>query len=310
MPGAWRRAIIGAMTDLHSAPSLQARTPEGRSLDVWLAGPSDGAPLVYHSGSPGAGLPFHPYVAAMAKRSLRYVSVTRPGYGGSTRHEGRTVADAAGDTRAVLDELGIDRAYVIGWSGGGPHALACAALLPDRVLGAAVLAGVAPYPAEGLDWLAGMGAENVAEFELALAGPGALLPSVEATASLFRTITAEGVADAFGDLVDEVDHAAAHGQFATYLAALGHEAFRLGHWGYFDDDMAFTRPWGFDVAGIEGRVHVWQGAHDRMVPFAHGQWLAAALPNACPHLLQEHGHLSLVVEQFPRILDELLAGPA
>lgn len=298
------------MNDIPSSPTRQIATPDGRSLDVWLAGPSDGTPLVYHSGSPGAGLPFDQYVQALAERGLRYVSVTRPGYGGSTRHPGRTVADVAGDTRAVLDELGIDRTYVVGWSGGGPHALACAALLPERVIATAVLAGVAPYPAEGIDWLAGMGAENVAEFELALAGPEALLPSVEATASVFRTLTAEGVADAFGDLVDDVDRATARGPFASYLAALGHEAFREGHWGYFDDDFAFLGAWGFHVADIRGRVHVWQGAHDRMVPFAHGQWLAANCGNACPHLFAEHGHLSLVVEQFPRILDELLAGDA
>jgi pimeloyl-ACP methyl ester carboxylesterase len=302
--------IIGAMPDLPTSPSRQVATPDGRSLDVWLAGPPDGTPVVYHSGTPGNGLPFAGYVEALTARGLRYVSISRPGYGGSTRQEGRVVADVVPDTQLVLDELWIDRAYVIGWSGGGPHAMACAALLPERVLGTAVLAGVAPWEAPGLDWLANMGAENVDEFALALAGPDALLPFVEQAAASLRTITPDAVADAFGDLVDEVDHDAAKGPFAAYLAALDHEAFRGGPFGWLDDDMAFTRPWGFDVPDIPGRVHVWQGAHDRMVPFAHGQWLAASGGNTCPHLFPQHGHLSLVVEQFPAILDELLAGPS
>lgn len=297
------------MTETHPSPSLQLRVSDGRSLDVWLAGPPAGIPVVYHSGTPNAGLPFGAYVQAMADRGLRYISVTRPGYGGSTRHEGRIVADVVADIRAVLDELSIDRAYVIGWSGGGPHALACAARLPERVRGTAILAGVAPYPAPGLDWIADMGAENVAEFQAALAGADALMPFMAPMLETFAHVTPGAVAESFGDLVDEVDRAAAQGPFAAYLANLMHEAFRGGYWGMFDDDMAFTRPWGFDVADIRSRVHVWQGAHDRMVPFAHGQWLAANIPNACPHLFPEHGHLSLVVEQFPRILDELLGGP-
>jgi pimeloyl-ACP methyl ester carboxylesterase len=305
-----QRRIIARMPDLPTSPTRQIRTPDGRSLDVWLAGPAEGTPLLYHSGTPGNGLPYADYVAALAERGLRYVSITRPGYGGSSRQEGRVVADVVADVSTAFDELAIDRAYVVGWSGGGPHALACAALLPDRVLGTAILAGIAPYPAAGLDYLAGMAAENVEEFTQSIEGPEALLPTVEAGAAQLRTLTPEGIADGFGDLLSEVDRGAAKGPFAAYLASLFHEAVRVSHWGWFDDDMAFVTPWGFDVADIRSRVHVWQGAHDHMVPFAHGEWLAANLANACPHLFEEHGHLSLVVEQFPRILDELLAKPA
>jgi pimeloyl-ACP methyl ester carboxylesterase len=292
------------------APTLQLTTPDGRTLDVWLDGPADGQPLVFHSGTPGNGLPFDWHVRSLAERGLRYVSVTRPGYGSSSRWEGRRVADVVGDTRFVLDQLGIDRAWVLGWSGGGPHALACAALMPERVLGTAIIAGVAPYPAEGLDWYAGMGAENVTEFKAALAGPEALLPFMGPFEETMRSVTPAGVADSFGDLVDDVDRASVTGGLAEYLAAVIHEALRNGYWGCFDDDLAFTRPWGFDLASIPGRVHLWQGAHDRMVPFGHGQWLAAHIPGACPHLLPEHGHLTLVVDTFPAILDELIAPPA
>ncbi len=115
------------------------------------------------------------------------------------------------------------------------------------------------------------------------------------------------VAQALGDLVDDVDRAAVSGTFAAFLAGQAYEGLRESYDGWFDDDVAFARPWAFDLGSIRGPVHVWQGAHDRMVPFAHGQWLAAHIPTACVHLYPEHGHLSLAVDSFPAILDEMIA---
>lgn len=292
------------------APTLVVPTPDGRTLDVWLAGPPDGAPLLFHHGTPGAGTPYERHVAELAARGLRYVGISRPGYGSSTRREGRSVADFADDTRTVLDHLAIDRAFVLGWSGGGPHALATAALMPERVRGTALIASVAPYGAEGLDWLAGMGAQNIDEFGAAVAGPAALQAFLEPIVPVFRGVQPEDVAAALGDLVDDVDRDALRGDLAGYFAEGTREALRISYWGWLDDDMAFTRPWGFDVASITGPVHVWQGNHDRMVPSAHGQWLAANCGGACPHATPGQGHLSLVVDGFPAILDELIAGAA
>lgn len=292
------------------APTLSVPTQGGRALDVWLAGPPDGEPLVFHHGTPGAGLPFDGHVAALAARGLRYVGISRPGYGTSTRREGRSVADFADDTLTVLDHLAIDRAFVVGWSGGGPHALATAALLPERVRGTALIAGVAPYGSAGLDWFAGMGAENIEEFGAARAGPDALQAFLEPIVPVFRAVQPENVAAALGDLIDDVDRGALTGDLAGFLAEGNREALRISYWGWFDDDMAFAGPWGFDPAAITGRVHIWQGGHDRMVPFAHGQWLAANCGGACPHVTAEQGHLSLVVDDFPAILDELIAGTA
>jgi pimeloyl-ACP methyl ester carboxylesterase len=285
---------------------MELRLADGRSLDVFLDGPQDGTPLLFHIGTPGAGLPFAPFVEALAERGLRYVSFSRPGYGSSTRREGREVVDVVEDAAAVLDAIGADRCYLIGWSGGGPHALACAARMPERVIAAATIGGVAPYPADGLDWSAGMGAENIEEFDAALAGPDELIKFKEREAPRLRAVTPEEVADAFGDLIDDVDRGSLTGAFAEWMADVFHEALRIGYWGWFDDDMAFTRPWGFDLDEIRGPVFVWQGAHDRMVPFAHGEWLASHIPGARPRLLQEHGHLSLAVDSLPRIVDELL----
>jgi pimeloyl-ACP methyl ester carboxylesterase len=288
-------------------PTMELRLADGRSLDVFLDGPETGTPLVYHMGTPSAGLPFAPEVETFAERGLRYVSFSRPGYGSSTRRPGRSVADVVEDTIAVLDAIGADHCHVIGWSGGGPHALACAALMPERVVSVATIGGVAPYPAEGLDWTAGMGEENLEEFGAALTGPDELIAFKERSAPVLRAVTPEGVADAFGDLIDDVDRASLTGAFAAWMADDFHEALRLGYWGWFDDDMAFTRPWGFRVEEIRVPVFVWQGGHDRMVPFAHGEWLAARIPGARARLFPEHGHLTLAVDSIPRIVDELLS---
>jgi pimeloyl-ACP methyl ester carboxylesterase len=295
--------IIGAVR-----PTLTIPTAGGRSLDAWLAGPVDGIPLLFHYGTPSSGEPFGGHVEAAAERGLRIVSFARPGYNGSTRQPGRTVADVAADTRTVLDHLGIDRAYVVGWSGGGPHALATAALLPDRVLGSAILAGVAPWASAGLDWMAGMGAENIEEFAAAVDGPEALRTYLQAQAAGMGDLSATDVATAFGDLIDEVDRGALErGTLAAWLAETFGDAVRVDVWGWADDDLAFIRPWGFDPADTAGRVHIWQGAHDRMVPFAHGGWLADHCGGACVHLDARQGHLSLVVDRFGDILDELVA---
>lgn len=287
-------------------PSMVLRLADGRSLDVFLDGRQDGTPLLFHIGTPGAGLPFTPFVEALAERGLRYVSFSRPGYGSSSRREGREVVDVVEDAEAVLDAIGADRCYLIGWSGGGPHALACAARMPARVIAAATIGSVAPYPAEGLDWSAGMGAENIEEFDAALAGPDELITFKERAAPAWRVVTPEEVAEAFGDLIDDVDRGSLTGAFAGWMADVFHEALRGGYWGWFDDDMAFTRPWGFDLDEIRVPVFVWQGAHDRMVPFAHGEWLASHIPGARPRLFQEHGHLTLAVDSLPRIVDDLL----
>ncbi|MET1232441.1 MAG: alpha/beta fold hydrolase [Candidatus Limnocylindrales bacterium] len=283
------------------------QTLDGRSLDLYLGGPPDGDALLFHIGTPAAPVPYDPAIRAMAERGLRYVAFSRAGYGSSTRRPGRSVGDVVDDVATVLDHVGARTALTLGWSGGGPHALASAALLPDRIRAVATIGGVAPYPADGLDYLEGTGAENVAEFNAALEGPDALIEFKERNWPIFRKVTAEEVADSFGDLIDDVDRGALTGEFADWTAAMCREALRESYWGWFDDDMAFIRPWGFDLDAIRVPVHVWQGRHDRMVPFGHGQWLASHIPTAIPHLFDDEGHLSLGVTRFGDILDALVA---
>lgn len=291
-----------------TTPGAQRLTlPDGRHLDLYLAGPAEGLPLVFHHGSPSSGVPFAPMIQALAEHGLRYVSFSRPGYGSSTRREGRSVADVVDDVRAVLDHLGTAEAVTLGWSGGGPHAMACAALLADRVRSAATIGGVAPWPAEGLDWFAGMGPENVEEFQATLADPANSVRSAERQWPKWRAMTGAEIAGAFGGLVDEVDRGSLTGAFAEYVAAGMREGLRESCWGWVDDDLAFTSPWGFALDAITVPVHIWQGGHDKMVPYVHGEWLAAHLSSAVPHLLPEHGHLTLAVDSMPQILDALLA---
>ena len=205
----------------------------------------------------------------------------------------------------ILDAIGADRFVTMGWSGGGPHALACAALLPERCAAAASLAGVAPYPAEGLDWLAGMGNENIEEFSAAIAGEAALTAALEKMAPDLKAIRGADVAAALGGLVSDVDKRALTGEFADKLAASFRRAVSNGIDGWRDDDLAFTRNWGFDLATIACPVAVWQGGEDRMVPFSHGQWLAAHIPTARAHLYPDEGHLSLAVASLDRIVADL-----
>jgi pimeloyl-ACP methyl ester carboxylesterase len=281
--------------------------PDGRTLDLFVEGPSDGTLLLSHHGTPSAGVPYRPFVEAAAERGLRWVSYSRPGYGESARNEGRSVADCVADVEAILDHLGARSFFTTGASGGGPHTLACAALLPERVLGCAAIASVAPYEADGLDWMAGQGPENVAEWEAQLAGPEPHRAFLEKEAvEMVASDSADAFIAAISGLLPPVDRSALTGDYAKSMIEGTHRALVRGIWGWFDDDVAFVEPWGFDLDAMRAPVALWQGDQDLMVPFAHGQWLAAHVAGARPHLLADQGHLSIAAGSFPQILDDLI----
>jgi pimeloyl-ACP methyl ester carboxylesterase len=158
---------------------MNVAAPDGRTLEVHDEGDPDGLPVVVHHGTPMSGLAYAPHVELAREQGIRLLGYDRPGYGGSTRHEGRNVADCAADVEAIGDALGLERFASWGISGGGPHVLACAALCDERLTAVASLAAVAPYEADGLDWLDGMGEGNHVEFGNALEGEDALRPSLE-----------------------------------------------------------------------------------------------------------------------------------
>ena len=292
---------------MNSVERRRISAADGRTLEVQVAGPEEGVVLLFHHGTPAAGLPSPGLLAAATERGLRYVGAARPGSASSARRPGRSIADVAEDAAAVLGHLGADRCYTLGWSGGGPHTMACAALLPDRVIAAATIGSVAPYGVPGLDFLAGMGRENIDEFGAALAGSAALTRFLEAWAPEFRGVTGGQLADALGDLVPPVDRAALTGEFAESVAADIRHSLEDGIWGWHDDDLAFVAPWGFDLEAIRVPLTIWHGEQDRMVPVAHGAWLADHVPGVRAHLLAAHGHLSLAVSSIGSVLDDLVA---
>jgi pimeloyl-ACP methyl ester carboxylesterase len=287
------------------------QTRDGRTLEVLTGGDPDGFPLVYHGGSPSAAVPYPPLLEAARSNGLRLITYSRPGYGGSTarpRPEPRMVDDIA-DTEDLLAALEVDTFVTLGWSGGGPRALGCAARLPGRCLAAVSLAGIAPYDGEGLDWMAGMAEENVAEYTAAAAGREAYEAYLEEEFLPVLMADADDMADAMGGLLPEADRVAMDRGFTEWLTETFHRAGAQRVAGVLDDGQAAVRPWGFDVAEIRVPVAVYQGRADAMVPFAHGEWLAAHVPGAEAHLTDEDGHLTLVI-QLPEILADLkrLAG--
>src|SRR4051794_27347587 len=280
-----------------TAPSRDVTVGAGRTLRVRDGG-ADGPVVVVHHGTPGAGLLFGPEAESAARLGIRLVAYDRPGYGGSTPQRDRTVADAAADVAAVLDALGVERFATYGVSGGGPHALACAALLERRCAAAATVAGVGPFDAQDLDWLAGMGEGNVAEFGAAREGRDALTAFCRADAGGILAVEPEQLAEAMRPHLSDVDAEALTGELAAHLLASMRTGLEPGVEGWVDDDLAFLAPWGFDPAAIRVPVLVWQGEQDLMVPAGHGRWLAGHVGGAQGEVFAEEGHLTLAVNRI------------
>lgn len=293
------------------AARFEVTKHDGRRLEAIAVG-EEGAPVVInHHGTPGSAYEFWPaHVDDALERELRMVAYSRPGYARSDRHEGRRVAECAADACAVADALGARHFFTVGGSGGGPHALACAALAGDRVIAAATIAGVAPFTADGLDWFDGMGDENVEELYAAQAGPEELERFIAGWEPQLREIAGPAVLESLGDLVSPADAAALTGEYAEFAAAGIRDALGAGIWGWLDDDLAIVGDWGFDPGAIEVPVTVWQGLEDRFVPPAHGEWLAEHVGGAEGRLLEGEGHMSLGLASFGEILDGLVAAAA
>lgn len=299
-----RRSALAVTMPAWSSPTESA-CPTERLLDLRVSGDDGDLPLVFHHGTPGASAPLRTLERAVHDRGLRLVTTSRPGYGGSSRLPGRQVVDVVADTEAVLASLGATRCLVAGWSGGGPHALACAARL-KAAAAVLVIAGVAPFGAEGIDWLGGMGQDNVEEFGAAIAGEAALRPYLEAQSVDLRQATVEQIVSALGTLLPPVDRAVMTDEYGEDLVAQFQQALQSGVDGWLDDDLAFVAPWGFQLAEIFTPVSLWQGDADLMVPPSHGRWLSERVPGMSAHLEPEEGHLSIGLGRMDRMLDELL----
>jgi pimeloyl-ACP methyl ester carboxylesterase len=282
---------IEAPTEVPAHLEHRIKAPDGRTLAVAEWGDPNGIGLFALHGTPGGRIGYWMDPGIYARYGLRRLTVDRPGYGESTRHAGRSIADFVPDIETIADQLGIDRFAVTGGSGGGPHALAVAALLPDRVLRCLADVSIAPYGAEGLDFLAGMNEGNVIEFGAALAGEASLRSLLIRERSTTLQRLADNRTDFLGDdyTMSEPDQQ----QMAKHLTRIKHHfvsCLAPGVDGWVDDDLAFTRPWGFDVADIRVPVLLSYGRADNLVPSAHGDWLAAHIPGAALDVT-DVGHL-------------------
>jgi pimeloyl-ACP methyl ester carboxylesterase len=277
--------------------------PDGRTLCFAEWGDPGGFPVFSLHGTPGGRLNRHPDESKYAEAGARVITYDRPGYGRSDRHAGRAVVDCVADIAAIADTLGIDRFSVTGGSGGGPHSLAVAARLPDRVVRARCDVGVAPFPADGLDWVAGMDPLNVTEFGWAQAGESTLLPNIEKEIAEMAARVADDPSKIMGDFeLSEADRAVLQREdLAQVIREATEDLARGGPWGWVDDDLVFVKPWGFDISEITVPVEVRYGLTDVLVPAAHGEWLGTHVPNATVVAEADQGHMGdpdLVVERI------------
>ena len=281
-------------------------TPDGRTLAYVERGSEDGVPVVFCHGTPGSRLTRHPDPELYVRCGIRAIAYDRPGYGLSDPQPGRSAADAAADVAALADSLGLDRFSVVGGSGGAPHALACGALLGDRVVRVGALVTVAPPDAENFDFYEGLADLNVREFDAAREGEEAIRAFLQPYVDGIRA-DVDGVIKGILSELPEVDReVASRPEFRQVQRESFVEAVRQGSRGWADDDLAFSKPWGFELGDVRVETRLWQGELDVLTPRQHGEYVASRLPNARFELLEGGGHF--LDEEWAEVLNWLGAG--
>ena len=258
-------------------------TTDGRVLHTYDLGPterSDELVVLWQHGTPNTGAPPEPLFEAARSLGIRWIGYDRPSYGGSTPHPDATIATAAADARQIADQLGIGRFTVFGHSGGGPRALACGALIPDRVVALVSVSSPAPWPAQGLDYFAGMSDGGARELRAAARGQAELQEVLAA-----NEFDPESFIPA--------DYAALEGSW-SWFNGIVEAATADGFDGMVADLVGAMAAWGFDPAAVSAPTLIMHGTADRMVPSSHSEWLAAHCPAAELRLQPEAGHISVL----------------
>jgi pimeloyl-ACP methyl ester carboxylesterase len=275
---------------------------DGRFIEYFDNGIASTSAIVFHHGTPAHASLWGAWLEIAASQGVRALSYSRAGYGISDRNEGRTILSNNNDIRELLDSFGILDFVSIGWSGGGPHALATTKMRGSK--GAITLAGVGEYGAPDLDFLAGMGPENEIEFGEALKGEAEIAAWMEVNAAPFREVTADEIREALGGLIGDADKKALDGTIADEYATATRKGLAVSYDGWIDDDIAFIQPWGFKLSEIDVPVHIWQGDQDLMVPHAHSYWLEKHIPTGKLNFIPGHGHLSLIADYKVEIITQ------
>lgn len=289
--------------------TLAARFDVGvgnRVLSVQVSGSPDGAPVFLLHGTPGSGSGPRPRSSVLYRQGIRLISYDRPGYGSSTRLADRRVVDAATDVRAIANWLGIKHFSIVGRSGGGPHALACAALMPDRVDRAAVLVGLAPWNADDLNWYEGMAEANADKHITADRGAAEQMHELRALAEQ-TAADPESLLEELRTQMSGPDLRLMQSVLYRRLLAKSYaDALRVGPYGWLDDILAFRREWGFKLDTIVPPVRLWHGAYDTFSPASHSRWLAQRIPRSEVHVQHDAAHFG-AMEALPQILTWLTA---
>ena len=274
---------------------------DGRSLEIASVGTPSPHAIIFHHGTPGSYKTWESSLALLEKLGVFAVAFSRAGYGMSSRRVGRSVISNTSDTQAIVDHFQIEKFASIGWSGGGPHCLADTTL--DKCLAAISLAGVAPFNAEGLNFLEGMGEENHIEFGAAVKGAESIENWMKEFSPPMKSVTGADLIEAFGGLIGDADKNVLTAEVAEAEAEAFRHALVETYYGWMDDDLAFVEDWGFDITSISKPVELWQGDEDFMVPHAHGKWLATKIPTATLKFREGEGHISLVENQIAEIVE-------
>ena len=284
----------------------QAKATDGRTLAFVERGASDGMPVLVCHGTPGSRLTRHPDPTLYERHGVRMVAYDRPGYGCSDPQLGRSIADAAADIAAIADELGFERFAVVGGSGGAPHALACGALLGDRVVRVGALVTPAPSDSPDFDFFTDLAEINVKEFGAALEGQEAIEALLQGYVDELRR-DPDAVIDQVAAELPEFDRRlVSRPEFRELMRESFVEAVRQGPRGWADDDLAFAKPWGFELEDVDAETRLWQGELDVLAPRSHGEYVASRLPNARFEVLEGGGHF--LDEEWGIVLDWLAAG--
>ncbi len=273
-------------------------TSDGRTLYIAETGHPDGIPVFFHGGTPGSHVFFAPWVEDANAHRLRLISHDRPGFGDSTALPGRSVASVAADVAEIAAHLRLNRLVTVGASGGGPHALACAALLPNLVKAAITMASPAPFDATGLDWFAGMDESGATEFRAAAKGRAALAEFVNASASGIMATSRVGMAAGMRSMAQSQDTADMMERIGEWFYDASHHGLKHGNDGWLDDDLAFCAPWGFDVSKIRVPVLLLHGERDTLVPVSHGHWLADTITGVDARFFTEDDHGTVFASHF------------
>lgn len=295
-------------TNVATVASKTLKLRDGRTLAYAEAGDPAGAPVLFSPGLVSSRLMRHPDERIPAQVGLRLLTLDRPGVGLSTYRRGRTLLTWADDVAQLADALGIEQFGMVGYSGGGPYALACASKHPTRVRRVALLASIGPMADPAMRRVlreAGNG-DKLKEVGLAQRIPHWLLTLLATPQARAVRKDPEKAMATLPPGTPEADRAAlANPAFRQILLQDAVEAYRQGATGMATDFQLLARPWGFNVTSIQVPVHVWQGEADRNVPPAVGRYLAATLPHCTATFLPDDGHVSIFLNHWGEVLADL-----